>query len=76
MPATSLASLVLLAGTPGYAIHLVAGGDPKTHAVEGVAFSDILLYGRLTLLHHLGGAGGTVAIAGNHDVHAIKGRAA
>ena len=26
-------------------IHLVAGGDPKTPAVDGVAFSDILLYG-------------------------------
>ena len=26
-------------------IHLVADGDPKTHAVEGGAFSDILLHG-------------------------------
>ena len=26
-------------------IHLVAEGDPKTHAVKGVAFSDILLFG-------------------------------
>ena len=30
----------------------------------------------LQLLHHLGGAAGAVAIAGNHDVQAIKGLAA